>query len=175
MSNPSVLIAYFSLAESRESGNSSSVHPGTTTAVAQQIATLTGGTLFCIKTETPYPSDRKELDMQVQNELRNGTRPPLASSVENMADYSTVFIGYPNWWGTMPMPVMTFLEEYDFSGKKLIPFCSSDGKGSGLAYSRRDLMKSCPMADILPGISVTDSELLNSPDTIKNWIQSLKL
>ena len=95
-----VLVAYFS-------------HSGNTREVARQIGEATGGDLFEIRAEKEYPRDYKECTLEAQKELRAGARPKLAE-IPDLSAYDTVFLGYPNWWGTMPMPVHTFLESADF-------------------------------------------------------------
>ena len=112
------LIAYFS-----RSGN--------TETLAGMIQEVTGGDLFAIETETPYTDDYDAAVDQAKQEQADNIRPPLAAQVENMEEYDTVFIGYPNWWGDVPMAALTFLESYDWSGKTVIPFCTSGGGGFG--------------------------------------------
>lgn len=112
------LIAYFSWS-------------GNTETLAGMIQEVTGGDLFAIETETPYTDDYDAVVDQAKQEQADNIRPPLAAQVENMEEYDTVFIGYPNWWGDVPMAVLTFLESYDWSGKTVIPFCTSGGGGFG--------------------------------------------
>jgi len=78
--------------------------------------------------------------------LHLNARPELTNTVENMESYDVIYLGYPNWWGTMPMAVFTFLESYDFSGKTIIPFCTHEG--SGIGNSERDIKKLCPKAKV---------------------------
>jgi flavodoxin len=137
-----ILIAYFSWS-------------GNTKVVAQQIASElrsgeTGGTLFEIKTVESYNASYKELGKGIaKKEHDENARPALATRFDDMALYNTVFIGYPIWFGDMPMAVFTFLESYDFSGKTIIPFCTNGGSKFG--SSLESLKKECPKSTILEG------------------------
>lgn len=110
--NPKILIAYFS-------------HTGNTELAAWQIQAAVGGQLFAIQTEVPYPQDKSECGKIAKQELAGNERPPLAADLADISQYDTIFIGYPVWYGTTPMAVRTFLEAHDFSGKVLVPFCTS--------------------------------------------------
>ena len=99
---------------------------GNTEVAAQMIQKLAGGDLFRIETVKDYPSDYEETTDVARQELRQKARPELAGRMDKMADYTVIFLGYPNWWGTMPMAVFTFLEAYDFSGKTIIPLGQQD-------------------------------------------------
>ena len=111
--NRKILVAYFSWG-------------GTTHYLAENIAEQTGGTLFRIETATPYPTDYNECTEVAREELDNGTRPELGTSVENFDEYDVVFVGCPVWWHTAPMAIWSFLEssEYDFTDKIIVPFCT---------------------------------------------------
>jgi flavodoxin len=103
-----ILIAYFS-------------HSGNTQVIANQIYESVGGDIFKIVTVDPYPTNYNAVVNLAKQEQKNDYRPELATKVENMDSYDVIFVGYPNWWATMPMAVFTFLEEYDFAGKTIIP------------------------------------------------------
>jgi flavodoxin len=135
-----ILVAYFSW-----SGNAK--------ALAGQIAQETGGTLFEIKTVKRYSDNYNECIEDAKQEQNRGDRPVLAGSVSNMAQYSAVFLCYPNWWGTLPMGVFTFLEAYDFSGKTIYPLVTHGGSRFG--SSLNDIKKLCPRAVIGEGLSVS--------------------
>lgn len=111
--------------------------PGNTAIVAQFIQDAVGGDLFSIQTAEPYPANYNDCLNRASEEKARNIRPVLANHVENMEDYDIVFLGYPNWWYSVPMAVLTFAETYDFRGKTVIPFCCH-GTG-GLARSIRDL------------------------------------
>lgn len=111
--NRKILIAYFSWS-------------GNTQHLAEEIANMTGGMLFRIETADPYPTDYNECTEVAREELDNGVRPELSSTVDNFDDYDVVFVGCPVWWHTAPMAVWSSLEnsEYDFSDRIIIPFCT---------------------------------------------------
>ena len=122
-----MLVAYFSLAG--EQYGVGVVEEGNTSIIAHMIAEQTGADLFEIEPVTPYPTTYQGLLDVSQQEMRNNSRPEIADTVDNMEDYDTIFIGYPNWWGDMPMIVYNFLEGYDLSGKTIVPFCTHGGSG----------------------------------------------
>ena len=122
-----MLVAYFSLAG--EQYGVGVVEEGNTSIIAHMIAEQTGADLFEIKPVTPYPTTYQGLLDVSRQEMRDNARPEIADTVNNMDDYDTIFIGYPNWWGDMPMIVYSFLESYDLSGKTIVPFCTHGGSG----------------------------------------------
>lgn len=147
---------------------------GNTQYIAALIQDQTGGDLFLIETEEKYPSNYDETDEQGGRESREKARPKLASHVENLEEYHTVYLGFPNWYYGMPMAVYTFLEEHDLSGKRIIPFVTSGGSGFSDAIS--EIQKIQPEADVVPeGFEVTHSKVdeVSSGD-IKKWISGLK-
>lgn len=134
-----VLIAYYS-------------RTGNTKEIADQIQMQTGGDLFQLQTVHTYPAEYRATTDQAKRELERNFRPQLVSDVPNIASYDTIFVGYPNWWGTFPMAYFTFFEKYRFAGKVLIPFCTHEG--SGLGGSVADMRKLCPNAQIREGIAI---------------------
>ena len=108
-------------------------------------------------------------------ELQAGARPELKRYLEDAGlsidDYDTIFLGYPNWWGTCPMCVFTFLEHYDLAGKRIVPFCTNEG--SGMGSSEKDLKKACPGAAIERGLSVTGNQAANSREKAASWAKKL--
>lgn len=124
-----VLIAYFSWS-------------GNTRTAAEYIQKATGGTLFEIKPLKAYPDDYDECVDQAKKECRDGFKPELASKVDQMDQYDVIFVGSPNWWGTMAPPVATFLTSYDFKGKTVIPFFTHGG--GGVQNCERDAHQLCP-------------------------------
>ena len=148
-------------------------HKGNTQIIAEYVAEHTGGDLFAIQLadDEKYPVDGYETLDVAQEQRAEDARPALSSHVENIADYDVIYLGFPNWWGTMPMPVFTFLEEYDFSGKTIIPFATHDG--SGLGSSRRDIEEECPDAVVLDGLEIRYNEVLDAQDEVNQWIDSM--
>lgn len=166
------LIAYYSRkGQNYVSGKIMELIIGNTEVVAKQIEELTGGDLFHIDTIKSYPVDYMETTRLAQKELKANTRPELTDKIENMADYDVIYLGYPNWWGTFPMAVFTFLESYDFTGKTIIPFCTHEG--SGLGNSESDINKICKGAKVEKGIAIYGSSVYNSQSTIENWLNKL--
>lgn len=113
---PKILIAYYS-------------YSGNTREVAEAIYKQVGGDLFEIKTEGTYPDEYRPMTNQAKKEIQDGYRPKLTTAVADISQYDTVFIGSPNWWGTITPQVSSFLESYDLSGKKIIPFITHGGGG----------------------------------------------
>jgi len=168
------LIAYFSRqGQNYVSGRIVDLKIGNTEVVAQMIQKKTGGDLFPIETVAAYPDDYTETTDVAKNELRTKARPKLKRQVENMEVYDIIFLGYPNWWGTPPMAIFTFLESYDFSGKTIVPFCTHEG--SGMGHSEKDIAKSCPKTTVLPGIAIQGSSVSSAEAEVSNWIDKLNI
>ena len=144
---------------------------GNTEIAAEMIQRAVGGDLFEIKTVKPYAADYRECCQEAVEEVKANARPELQAFVENLDEYDTIFVGYPNWCGTMPMCVRTFLEHYDLAGKRIAPLCTSEG--SGLANSLKDLAESCPGAKILPGLPVHGSTVRDSENKIAAWAKAM--
>jgi flavodoxin len=153
-----ILVAFFS-------------HSGNTEVVANNIKENVGGDLFEIRTVEPYPADYNAVVDKARKELDAHYRPKLATKVENMDSYDVIFIGYPNWWATIPMGVFTFFEEYDFSGKTIIPFCTHEG--SGLGRSERDIKKLCPNSNVLEGLAIRGSSVNKAQNNVSAWLHKL--
>ena len=105
-------------------------------------------------------------------EYQNQARPELKEMLDSIDEYEVIYLGYPNWWNTMPMACFTFLDTYDFSGKTIIPFCTHEG--SGLGNSVRDIRKACPGANVLDGYALTGSAVRSSQELIKTWLNQHK-
>lgn len=166
------LIAYYSRPGNNYFGGSIVNLPvGNTEVVAKMIQKLTGGDMFRIETRKNYPEDYHEATDVARQELRQNTRPELTGHVDAMADYSVIYLGYPNWWGTMPMAVFTFLESCDLSGKTIIPFCTHEG--SGMGRSESDIRKLCAKAKVLKGLSIRGSGVQHAENDIEGWLRRL--
>lgn len=178
-----VLIAYFSRVgnvdheEEVDAASSASIqviggkHRGNTEIIAELIESETGGDLFFIETEKKYPTNYEELEDLAQEEGSRGERPALASHVEDMASYETIYLGFPNWWFDMPMAVYSFLEEYDLSGKTIIPFCTSGG--SGFSNAMEAIRELQPAAEVLEGLPIYQDDVTDSADEVKEWLSHL--
>ena len=148
-------------------------HKGNTQIIAEYIAEHLGADTFAIQVtdENKYPIDGYDtLDVGHQEQI-DGKRPELATHIENPDDYDIIFLGSPIWWGTMPTPVFSFLEEYDFSGKTIVPFTTHDG--SGLGSVKRDIKSECPRAIVLDGLAVKYSQLQSAKGAVTKWLDSL--
>ena len=160
-----MLVAYFSLAG--EQYGVGVVEEGNTSIIAHMISEQTGADLFEIKPETPYPTTYQGLLDVSQQEMRDNARPEIADTVDNMDDYDTIFIGYPNWWGDMPMIVYSFLESYDLSGKTIVPFCTHGGSGLSDTESTVADITGGTMKD---GLAIPGTTAQNDRDTAKSEV-----
>ena len=141
--------------------------------LAEFIVEETGADLHQIITEKEYPIDYRNTTDLASEEQSSGERPALASHVENMEQYDVIFLGYPNWWGTLPQAVVSFLEEYDFEGKTIIPFCSHGG--SRLGGGPADIQELCPGAALLDGLAVSGSAVADAREDVAAWLEGLDL
>ncbi len=183
--NSNILIAYFTWADNTVVEDPSSVDvdattsasvlaPGNAAKLASWIQQEVGGDLHSIVVEEPYSSDYDQCLDRAADEKAENARPALASHVDNMENYDIVFLGFPNWWYTLPMPVLTFVEEYDWSGKTVVPFVTH-GTG-GLSSTIRDLTAALPEdATILEPIGVYRPEVDDSQSAVQEWIAGLDL
>ena len=160
-----MLVAYFSLAG--EQYGVGVIEEGNTSIIAHMIAEQTGADLFEIEAVTPYPTSHSELLDVSRQEMANNARPEIAGTVDNMDDYDTIFIGYPNWWGDMPMIVYNFLESYDLSGKTIVPFCTHGGSGLSNTESTIADITGGTMKD---GFAIPGTTAQNDRDTARNEV-----
>ena len=166
------LVAYFSRpGNNYVGGRIVNLPVGNTEVVAKMIQEMTGSDLFRIEAVNPYPEDYTETTEVARQELDTNARPKLTGRLDNLASYGVIFLGYPNWWGTMPMPVFTFLEAYDLSGKTIVPFCTHEG--SGLGRTMTDIKKTCPHATVLDGLAIRGGEVRNAQGEVSGWLQGL--
>ena len=148
--NEKILVAYFS--RTGEEYGIGKITKGNTAIVAEIIARQTGGDLFEIKPARKYPDSYEDCKTVASREKAANARPAIVGTVENFSQYTTIFIGYPIWYGAYPMPVATFLDSYDFAGKKIVPF--STHAGSGLSGTDQSISLACPNAKILKGFAI---------------------
>lgn len=166
-----MLVAFFSLTgEQYEVGV---IEKGNTHIVADMIAEQTGADSFQIEGTAAYPETYDGLLEISRQEEAADTRPEISGTVDNMEDYDVIFLGYPIWWGDMPMIVYGFLESYDFSGKTIVPFCTHGG--SGLSSTPSKIAEICPDAVIADGLAVRGSTAQNSRETtleaVVDWLK----
>lgn len=146
---------------------------GNTENFANQIKETVGGDLFKVTPLVPYNEAYNEIVDRAADEQDANARPKIIGLVNNFESYDTIFIGYPNWWGTMPMIMFTFMESYNFNGKTIIPFCTHDG--SGLGRSLSDLKLLAPNATILDGLAIKGKRISNSKSDVNDWLKELNL
>lgn len=150
-----ILIAYFSWG-------------GNTRGVAEEIQAQTGAELFEIELVTPYSTDYNTVLDQAQRDQNEQARPELSTHVEDMEQYDTIILGYPNWWASIPMPIASFLEEYDFSGKTILPFCSHGGGRFGQSLTA--IAKLAPDATLADGLSIHYSGGAELSEDVAAWL-----
>ncbi|WP_125143393.1 flavodoxin [Clostridium transplantifaecale] len=183
--NSNILIAYFSVPEDVDTTGADAVAGasvvvsegeklGNTQYVAQLIQQTTGGDLFRIETTQVYPGDHDPLVEQAAKEQDADARPELATQIDNFDQYEIVLLGYPNWWGDMPQPLYTFLEEYDFGAKTMIPFITHGGSGASRTVET--------ISELQPGALIRDNALILSRNDVAasagevtDWAEGLHL
>lgn len=146
---------------------------GNTREIANQIHKIVGGDRFEIVSVDRYPSDYDETVRQARRELDAGYSPKLKSEVENIGLYDVVFIGYPNWWGTIPRPVASFLSKCDSSSKTIVPFCTHEG--SRLGRSVEDIARLCPQSKVLEGLAVRGTNVKKAQNEVSDWLQKIQI
>lgn len=183
--NSNILIAYFTWAENTYVADPDSVDvdattsasvliPGNVGLLAKWIQEETGGDTFSIITEEAYSSDYDTCLNRAIEEHDSGARPAITGHVDNMEDYDIVFLGFPNWWYSCPMAILTFIEEHDLSGKTIVPFCSH-GTG-GFAASLRDIGAVLPDdCVVLTEFGAYRPEVASSQDKLLDWLAGLEL
>ena len=186
--SPRILIAYVSRAgenynvgitdpDSASAAYAGYIEKGNTQIVAEIIADLTGGDLYHITTVEPYPDDYASMLTRAQEELDADARPELAGELPYLDDYDVIMIGYPIWHAATPRPVLTFLESYDLSGKKLVPFNTHEGSGQSGTVS--EIAASAPNAEMLEGIAiqgkVAQEDAKRTGELLANWLRETGL
>ncbi len=167
-----VLVTFFS--HTGENYNVGYIEKGNTHIVAEMIAAETGGDLFEIKTVKPYPKEYRPCTDVAKQEKESNARPELQPDVKT-EDYDVIFLGYPNWWGDMPMAVYTFIEKHDWQGKTVIPFCTHEG--SGLSDTERSIRDACKGATVSEGLAIqgkiAQKAKPQAKQTVQTWLKKL--
>lgn len=162
------LIVYFSRkGENYWNGTIKNLEKGNTEIAAETVQKAVGGDLFEVETQKQYAADYYACIEEAKEELRASARPALKSVPESIDGYDLIFVGFPNWWGTMPMAMFAFLENFDWKDRKIAPFCTNEG--SGMGNSERDIAKICAGAQVLKGLSVHGAETALSEEKIAAW------
>lgn len=152
------LILYFSMS-------------GNTETVANYIHEEIGGDIVKLETVQTYPEDYDELVDYAREEQRDNTRPELERAIENIEQYDTIFLGYPNWWGDMPMPIYSFLDQYDLSNKTIAPFITHGG--SGLSGTPANIANEEPDAVVTEGLAINGDDVDDCQDEVNEWLDEL--
>ncbi len=155
-----ILIAYFS-------------HSANTHNIANLIHKELGGTIHEIQPEVPYPHSYNAVVDQAKKEIQAGYTPALHSTLDHIESYDTIFVGSPNWWSTIAPPVTTFLSEYDFSGKTIVPFCTHGG--GGLGRIEKDIARLCPQSTTLSSFEIYGSGTENAQARVSAWLRTIKI
>ena len=173
-SNNKVLTVYFSWASNVENNNvdgisSASIVDGNYHIVADYVQKATNSDVFEIKTQESYPVDYNQTVNIASEEKKENKRPVITNHIDNIDDYDTVVLIYPNWWGTYPMAVASFLEEYDFTNKTILPICTNEG--SGMGTSEKDLSTLLPNAQVKEGLAISGGSVENSENEVTQWLK----
>lgn len=163
------LIAFYSRAdENYVNGQIVPLKTGNTEIVAGMIQKLTGADIFKLEQKQPYAADYNECIQQAREDQNRNARPELKAYPDSLEEYDVIYLGYPNYWSTMPMAVFTFLEHFNFSGKVIKPFCTHEG--SGMGSSVEDIRKLCPTARVEPGLAIQGGSVNHSQKEVENWV-----
>ena len=164
------LVVFYSRAgENYFGGQYRFVEVGNTEKVAQMIGDATGAELFKIEQKEPYSPNYKRCIDQAMADKRANARPELVELPENLDDYDEIYLGYPNYWGDLPMAVYSFLEAFDWTGKTIHPFCTHEG--SGLSGTERNIARTCKGARVTEGLAIYGSRVDRSEETILHWLR----
>lgn len=171
MTNKKSLVVFFSrTGENFFPDGIKRIEKGNTHIAAEMVAEFVGADLFELKAVNEYSDVYKECAARAKQEWDDDARPEIVEDID-ISEYEVIYLGYPNWCGTMPMPVWTFLDKHDWAGKIICPFCTNEG--SGLANSVADLEKLAPEADRKAGLSIKGSQVQNAKENIEAWIAEL--
>lgn len=164
------LIVYFSRrGENYVSGQLKKLSVGNTEAAAGMIQQLTQAELFRLEPVQAYSDGYNDCIAEAQADQRRNARPELKRYPESLEGYDTIYLGYPNYWGTMPMCVFTFLEHFDFTGKTILPFCTHEG--SGMGRSEADIKRLCPGATVKKGLALHGGSVQSAGADIDKWLK----
>ena len=165
------LIAFFSRADENYFGGAMRyVKVGNTEIVVGLMKDMIEADVFKIEMKNPYSPVYMTCIEEAKKDLREKARPELVRYPDSIDEYDTVILAYPNYWGTIPMAVATFLERYDFTGKTILPLCTNEG--SGMGGSERTIRQCAPGAEIKKGLSIIGSSAAKSGDEVRRWLAS---
>ena len=164
---PSIVVYFSRGGNNYVNGSIVNLKTGNTEIAAKFISELTGAELFKLEPVKNYSLDYTECTKEAQAELRANARPEV-KALPDISGYDTIYLGYPNWWGTCPMCVFTFIESQNWQGKTVKPFCTHEG--SGMGHSESDLKKACAGADVKKGLAIHGADVPQSRESIKSWL-----
>lgn len=166
------LIVYFSRAhENYVDGVIRDLEVGNTEEAASLLRELTGADLFKVEPLKEYSGDYSVCIAEAQEDQRRDARPELKSYPESIEKYRDIYLAYPNYWSTMPMPVFTFLEHFDFTGKTILPLCTHEG--SGMGSSEKDIKRLCPGAKVKKGLAIRGGRVKQAEQEIRAWLEEI--
>lgn len=176
------LVVYFSMPETTNPNNMTTEEANSTVVINGEVLGNTqymayviqkhmGADISRIEPQTPYPTDHTTLVAQAREEQDRDFRPAIKDRISNLSDYDTIYLGYPNWWGDMPMILYSFLEQYDFAGKTIIPFNTHGGSGFSSTISTTRTLE--PQAEVLSGLSISRDRIQDARQEILDWLDSL--
>lgn len=167
------IVIYFSRAgQNYFQGSLKNIEIGNTEGIAKYIQEELGCDAFKLEPIQPYSSDYNECIEQAKEDLEREARPELKEYLDSLEEYDSIYLGFPNYWGTMPMCVCTFLDHYDLSNKKIYPFVTHEGSGFG--RSLEDLKRMCPNSEIRNGLSILGSRVYDKKETVIQWVKEGK-
>jgi flavodoxin len=168
------LVAFYSRAdENYVNGMIKTLEVGNTQIAAEFIKDIVDCDLFKIEQIKPYSKDYNECIAQAQSDQRRDARPKLKNYLSGIEDYDTIILGYPNYWGTMPMALFTFLEHYNFKGKTIYPLCTHEGSGMGKSVG--DIKNICTTANIGKSLAIQGAKIKTSKSDIEKWLKEINL
>lgn len=171
--NMAVLIAYFSRkGYNYVNGDIIELKEGNTQVAAKKLQKIVGGDLFEIAQKKEYSNDYRECVAEAKKDYLEGVRPELKQYLEDIDKYDTIYLGYPNYCGTMPVAVFAFLEKYRFEGKTILPFCTNEG--SKMGKSERDIKAICPNAILKEGLPLHGADIQSCDAQLKEWVERTK-
>ena len=163
------LVVFYSRAdENYFGGELRYLSTGNTEKIAKMVAEIRGADLFQIEQKMPYAADYNTCIEEAKKDLKENIRPELVNTLERIDGYDEIYIGFPNYWGTMPMAVFTFLEQFDWSGKTIHPFVTHEGSGFG--KSMDDLEKVCRGAVFTKGLAISGSSVDHARAKVEGWV-----
>lgn len=162
----SIVIYYSRAGDNYVDGDIKNLEIGNTEVIANVIAELTNSDIFKIEQVYPYSDDYSECIDEAKKDQRANVRPEIEAIPENLQTYDVIYLGYPNYWGTMPMAMFTFLESVSLENKVIKPFCSHEG--SGLGRSEEDIKRLCPKAKVEKGLEIHGARIIE--EKLKEWL-----